>query len=430
MNFVFEDVNTCENLITCDDMHSSGMKRYSSSPVISTLLRTQTYKNVSNNPADFNSYIIPVGVNQSNIDWCGPTKKFLIGFNIDLPDRKILFSYINPQYLADLRSGKAFLLLDQTHEGYHEDWLNKWFHSSCEEFDINPRQIIYITGNLDVANQYASWANTNKIVDRVLMVPFSHFEQCIYNAARKKILPNFDQHLKYKTTNLDKIKDYNFLQKRPRAHRMWLFKEVCQAGLLDYGINSMNVFSRSDTYYFGKSMNELDYNEIIKHLPMLPPNIPNTKENLDEFANQDSGKYPDELNLDIILNSWVSVVSEASFGENTCFISEKTFKPIACKHPFIIAGNKLSLHYLKEMGYKTFSPYIDETYDTLECWERMPAIIQEIKKIQMMTPNQKIDWFQGMKEILEYNANVFRTNSLNKISPPILKIDNYFNNIK
>lgn len=82
------------------------------------------------------------------------------------------------------------------------------------------------------------------------------------------------------------------------------------------------------------------------------------------------------------------------------------------------------------MGYKTFSPYIDETYDTLECWERIPAIIQEIKKIQMMTPNQKIDWFCGVKEILEYNANVFQINSLNKISPPILKIDNYFNNIK
>lgn len=125
MNFVFENVNTCENLVTCNDLHSSGMKRYSSSPVISTLLRNQTYKNVSNTPENFNSYIIPVGVNHSNIDWCGPTKKFLIGFNIDIPNRKILFSYLNSQYLADLRSGKAFLLLDQTHEGYHEEWLNK-----------------------------------------------------------------------------------------------------------------------------------------------------------------------------------------------------------------------------------------------------------------------------------------------------------------
>jgi hypothetical protein len=159
---------------------------------------------------------------------------------------------------------------------------------------------------------------------------------------------------------------------------------------------------------------------------MLPPGIPYTQAELDHFAGQDSGKYQMEFNPEIVLDSWISVISEASFGENTCFISEKSFKPIACYHPFIIAGNKLSLHYMREMGYKTFHPFIDETYDTLECWERMTAIVESLKKIQQIPAEQKLDWFCGMQEILEHNYQVLKNNSVNTISASILTIDSYF----
>jgi hypothetical protein len=84
------------------------------------------------------------------------------------------------------------------------------------------------------------------------------------------------------------------------------------------------------------------------------------------------------------------------------------------------------LHYLRELGYKTFHPYIDETYDTLECWERLDAIIKSIKKINALSTDEKLEWFNGMKNIFEHNYNVMKRNSLTNAPQPMLTIKEYF----
>ena len=103
----------------------------------------------------------------------------------------------------------------------------------------------------------------------------------------------------------------------------------------------------------------------------------------------------------IYLDTWVTVISESSFSgdDHTIFLSEKTFKPITSFHPFIIMGNKHSLKRLRDLGYKTFEGYIDESYDDLETWDRYEAIIKTIKEI-VAIPN-KIEWYQSMRSILD-----------------------------
>jgi hypothetical protein len=126
------------------------------------------------------------------------------------------------------------------------------------------------------------------------------------------------------------------------------------------------------------------------------------------------------------LDTWVSVVSEASFADsdNTIFISEKMFKPIACMHPFIVVGNKGSLTKLKEMGYKTFEGFIDESYDQLPTFERFDAIINAIKKID--TIEDKMTWYKSMEDILTHNYNVLMT-STNRVPLAIQELEKYYN---
>ena len=45
------------------------------------------------------------------------------------------------------------------------------------------------------------------------------------------------------------------------------------------------------------------------------------------------------------------------------FISEKSFKPLAHSHPFIVNGCSGTLSYLQGLGFETFSHRIDESYD-------------------------------------------------------------------
>lgn len=445
MNFVFEKIDGEHhlNFINCPDVNPSGIRRFTPSPVVTTMIRYWENKEkfdnidltklrISTNPNDFDTYIIPSGVTHSPYDWCGlDSKGNGVSFGMQV---KNVFSYLNETYLRDLRSGRAVLLLDQSHEGYQYNWVFDWFHTSCNDYNINPKQIMYVTGDLEVDIKYQQYCIDNQITDKLTMIGYPHFECAVHTNGVNRIrifslnkLPDVDDHIKYKKKRLEKIKTYNCLQKRPRAHRIWMFKELYENNLLNDGINSMNYLEFENTYYCDKHMSKEEFEPISKLLPMAPPSsLFAGKKELQHFEQEDSGKYYHQFNEDIMLDTWISVISEASFGEEQCFISEKTFKPIMAYHPFIVFGNKNSMLRLRELGYKTFHPYIDESYDELETWERLDAIIKAIEKVKQIPVDEKLKWFEGMREILEHNADTLRRNSVVNVPEVMVKISKCF----
>ena len=438
MNFIFDNVQDKTNFSNCSDVNSSGIRRFTTSPMISSLLRwndirlslaglstlSVTIDSWSNRKL-YNQYVISTGVTHSPWDWCGYTD---LGKQHDpyMSERQTVFAYLSEKQLTALRKKKCFLLLDQSHEGYHTDWLFDWFHDCFSHYNISPTQIIYVTGNLAVIEQYNAWSNLHINQEKMCVIPHIQFEEFIQDTAEKQmgIIPTTDQHIKYKTTNIDNIKLYNAFQKRSRPHRIWLFSKLYENNLLEAGINSMNSFSYRNSHYEGRTMDKSVYDSFINLLPLYPRSTLN-----DEFKNGFEGSLGDlferDLNHQATLDTWVSVVSEASFAENTCFISEKSFKPIATMHPFIIYGNKHSLKYLRNLGYKTFSDFFDETYDELESWDRLDAIIKLLLDINKMSTIEKLEWFSSMKEVLEYNFKILKKNTRTKMPQSIPILYNY-----
>jgi hypothetical protein len=120
--------------------------------------------------------------------------------------------------------------------------------------------------------------------------------------------------------------------------------------------------------------------------------------------------------------SYFSVVTETIFYddsyvpltllayEEALFISEKTYKAIAFKHPFIVMCRPNTLSYLVDSGYKTFHPYIDESYDIeTNDDKRFTMIVNEIKRLCSMTNDQWIEWQKNIKDIVEHNYTVLVT---------------------
>ena len=125
-------------------------------------------------------------------------------------------------------------------------------------------------------------------------------------------------------------------------------------------------------------------------------------------------------NSDFYKNTYFSVVTETSFpyykfmgGDDTDvgrILSEKIFKPIGMKHPFIIVTNPHALELLREIGYKTFHPLIDETYDKIkDPIIRMMMIANEIKKLCALEGDELTYFLTEAKKICEYNYNVLLT---------------------
>ena len=72
-------------------------------------------------------------------------------------------------------------------------------------------------------------------------------------------------------------------------------------------------------------------------------------------------------------------------------------------------GAKGSLQHLKDLGFKTFNDFWDESYDMQDDSQRMASIFKLINKISNWTQEQKIQLTKDVKSILEYNCKHFDT---------------------
>jgi len=109
---------------------------------------------------------------------------------------------------------------------------------------------------------------------------------------------------------------------------------------------------------------------------------------------------------EVYINSYFTIVSETLFRANCNYITEKTFKPIAHGHPFIMYGRPYTLKYLKEIGFKTFDPYINESYDLIEDNEiRFEMIVNEIKRLNELSIIELDKMIEDVTDILIHNQN-------------------------
>jgi hypothetical protein len=111
-----------------------------------------------------------------------------------------------------------------------------------------------------------------------------------------------------------------------------------------------------------------------------------------------------EYDFEDFVNSEISVVLETVFDDSKIHLTEKTLRPIACGHPFLLAAGPGSLEYIRSYGFKTFAPLIDESYDQeLNSLKRLEKIIRSMKQIQNLTASEK----KELKIIANYNKEHF-----------------------
>jgi hypothetical protein len=112
----------------------------------------------------------------------------------------------------------------------------------------------------------------------------------------------------------------------------------------------------------------------------------------------------------------VNVVIEAYVDNDSIdypFITEKTYRNIKYKKPFILMGQHHTLAAFHNLGYKTFHPLIDESYDEIEDTKlRCLAVLRELDRLRQMGNNEWSRFLELCKPILEHNYN----NLLNRVS--------------
>ena len=114
------------------------------------------------------------------------------------------------------------------------------------------------------------------------------------------------------------------------------------------------------------------------------------------------------------LDTYFSIVNETTFHtksgyDGVPFLSEKIFKCIAMKHPFVMVSVPNSLQYLKKLGYKTFESIIDESYDSIvKDDERMFAIVNEVQRLCNLKDHELQTFLIEAQKICNYNYHVLK----------------------
>ena len=185
------------------------------------------------------------------------------------------------------------------------------------------------------------------------------------------------------------------------------------------------------------------YNEFMKLLPIIPNDYTSTDmiqydEEAAKVYDNPMVKVDWESQDDIrnmISESFVMLIIETNgegFASHSQQVSEKTYKPIKMGMPFITFTSKPGiLKHLKSLGFKTFHPYIDESYDyptvqektedpailEKEYYDRFRKLLKELNRICKMSRSELVELWESCQSIVQHNLRILQSQDSQHILP-------------
>lgn len=318
-----------------------------------------------------------------------------------------------------IRDNNFYLLISFPTEGTINDEIFQAFYDICKQYDIPNYKLLFTSASYDIEKQHKLFRkNNNKLLD----TPIKTFYWCW--SLREKAQEYYDiiKHSGHRLNidnsissvvvesdliNQKRNKKFIIFNRRMRAHRVIL---LC---LLGYDLIKDNYVS------YDLTKGENDYNlHFFQQGERLPERVQESSyANLIEIQ---QNKQISSIDFEDVhgtigfgceikepyLDSYIHVVTETNFYEPGLYFSEKSWKPILNYQPFIQLNYPNALQALRDMGFKTFHPFIDESYDLIEDnTERIVAVSNEIKRLNNLSIDEIDLWYNSIKDILIHNRN-------------------------
>jgi hypothetical protein len=282
-----------------------------------------------------------------------------------------LFNYINENFKDDAGHSRTTILLNTEKRSANKDSLLEKFNY----IDVNYFFHIFAAADWYRGYQYST-----------ALVP----------PERRKIAK------KYIT--------FNRITGNARTYRSFLIAELAKHNLLEHGHVSYsdtcpvhgaykeNILDAVSQYNISN-----DYaNDTIKILDTI--NFPLRIDSGESIPNGSQTIGP----ISELMESFLHVVTETCFWNERTHLTEKIFKPIVARQPFVLLGCANNLQYLRSYGFKTFDSWWDESYDKIQDpILRLQAVVKIVNDICSMNESELEAMLRGMKYVLDYNYELF-----------------------
>jgi hypothetical protein len=390
---------------------------------------------------------------------CGGLNSYLDIKDDGLSGGNTFLYFLDDRVRNLIRDNNGYILINYLHEGHIRQENYKELHNELLNYNIPANKVIFVSSNLNGKKQYETFCDNMPLLtkSKIHIIEANHMLESsvdIYNyVLDNNYNKDLDKVLPYKQSFVNKTEVFRLLKytirekyflcynRVIRDYRLALIAMIYKMGLQDKGIISLGA-KEVDTAFGGvwpdyissfiedKKQNEMVSNALKKIKPLYP---------IDADGDIDANWiYKDGEKWGGAVGQWsnfshqykriyFNIVTESCYNEDCIYMSEKIFKPISNLVPFIIVSTPFFLKKLREIGYKTFHPWINESYDEeVDNDKRFFMILDEIKRLCSMSKEEIHKWYYEMEDILLYNQEHFanykledRKNCWNEISEVI-----------
>ena len=330
-----------------------------------------------------------------------------------------LLSGVSKSVIEKTQKGQCKIILFSSNEGY-DPFQYRIFdkiYQDLDDYRIPFEQFVFVSGNLIIDTLHDVWKKISGGKNHgIKCIPFNNELFDFYETMQPNVVFNKD------SKNRDK--KFLLLNRMPRIHRIGFISLLHSKKLLDNTLTSFPSeelspapFSKKVhiSQYFKRMLNfdNQTKSDCLKAWQDLENNHFPLVVDVDEW---DTNHYGTSVEW-LYDRTFFSIVVESIYDDLSVFLDEKIWKPIYNYHPFVMVGCPNSLKKLRELGFKTFHPFIDESYDSEHNHgKRMLMVSNEIERLCKLDIQQLKKWFDNLIPILEHNKNKLLNNDVQKQS--------------
>jgi hypothetical protein len=287
-----------------------------------------------------------------------------------------------------LRQGHKKLVLDMGGEMFfaRPDMIDG-MHEGLAEIGLSRSHMAIVNGDATAEANYFDYCRSRNIADPISIITSN--ANPLFFLANQRMTPDafrvYTAGVEQKRREYGEKKVFLNFNGRSRPHRIYTVLQLMAHGLMDCGFVSLLDYSYTTS---GTAVQRRDPDQVLQAaaqlrsdfrgwpsadmglaqaealLAKLPLELDLAAE--DSIVNNRHGEQtPWEMqNLDLYHRSYLSLVTDTLLPkDNQLFVTEKPVKCFVGFHPFIYIGFNRALDRLRSLGFQTFHPFINESYD-------------------------------------------------------------------
>lgn len=115
---------------------------------------------------------------------------------------------------------------------------------------------------------------------------------------------------------------------------------------------------------------------------------------------------------------FVDIVTEPNIMGSNFLVTEKLWRCIIARRPFVVLGPGDYLHNLRQLGFETFYHYWNEDYDGQTCQTRIQHMTELVDEIAQWPISQCHEALTEMQPILDHNYQTFMNLDIARFNQP------------